>query len=329
MGMISTPARRLAMTVATLLVAVGGTSSYGQQFPTRPISIIWPYSSGSTTDTFLRLTAAEAAKTLGQAVTIESRSGAIGRLGLNALPSAPKDGHFLVGVSTGELVTHGLADAALRLEPRKDYVPVIGLFNNYLMLIAHPSLPARDLKGLIAYAKANPGKLNFSSGATGGPAHLTLEFLKMQTGVDIVYVAYRGSVQSTTALATGEVQLNVSDSNSAKSLIDTGKAIGIAAVSPERMRTLPNLPTMAEGGLPGFSTETFIGFIAPAGTPSAVIATLNSAFAGAIRSPAVAARVEAAGYVVTGNTPDQFYGQIKAAEDSLGPVVRKMKLKFE
>ena len=321
--------RRLAVSTITLLIAGASTGSYAQQFPTRTISIIWPYSSGSTTDTFLRLTAAEASKTLGQAVTIENRSGAIGRLGLNALPAAPKDGHLLVGVSTGELVTHGLADAALRLEPRKDYLPVIGLFNNYLMLIAHPSLPVRDLKALIAYARANPGKLNFSSGATGGPAHLTLEFLKMQTGVDIVYVAYRGSVQSTTALATGEVQLNVSDSNSAKTLIDNGKAVGIAAVSPERMRTLPNLPTMAEGGLPGFSTETFIGFIAPAGTPGAVIATLNSAFAGAIRNPAVLARVEAAGYVVTGNTPDQFYAQIKAAEESLGPVVRKMKLKFE
>ena len=322
-------ARRIAMLAAPILLAGANTGSFGQEFPTRPISIIWPYSSGSTTDTFLRLVAAQASKTLGQAVTIESRSGALGRLGLNALPSAPKDGHFLVGVSTGELVTHGLADAALRLEPRKDYVPVIGLFNNYLLLIANPSLPVRDLKGLIAYAKANPGKLNFSSGATGGPAHLTLEFLKMQTGVDIVYVAYRGSLQSTMAVASGEVQLNASDSNSAKSLIDSGKAVGIASISPERMKTLPSLPTMAEGGVPGFSSETFIGFIAPAGTPSAVVATLNSAFSAAIRNPAVAARVEAAGYVVTGNTPDQFYNQIKGAEESLGPVVRKMGLKFD
>ena len=329
MMVLSNLFRRLLTVVASMFLAGVCSSSFGQEFPTRPISIIWPYSSGSTTDTFLRLAAAQASKTLGQAVTIESRSGALGRLGLNALPTAPKDGHFLVGVSTGELVTLGLADAAMRLEARKDYMPVIGLFNNYLMLIAHPSLPVRDLKALIAYAKANPGKLNFSSGSTGGPAHLTLEFLKMQTGVDIVYVAYRGSVQSTMALATGEVQLNVSDSNSAKSLIDTGKAVGIAAVSPERMRTLPNLPTMAEGGLPGFSSETFIGFIAPAGTPPAVVATLNKAFASAIHEPSVAAKVEAAGYIVTGNTPDQFYAQIKAAEEGLAPVVRKMGLKFQ
>ncbi|MSP98216.1 MAG: tripartite tricarboxylate transporter substrate binding protein [Betaproteobacteria bacterium] len=329
MRMINFLATRLAIFAGSLLLACASAGSFAQEFPSRPITVIWPYSPGSTTDGFLRLAAAQVSKTLGQSVTIESRSGALGRLGLNALPSAPKDGHLIVAVSTGELVTHGLADAAMRLEPRKDYLPVAGLFNTYLIIIANPSMPFRDLKGLIAYAKTNPGKLNFSSGSTGGPAHLILEFLKMQTGVDIVYVAYRGSVQSSMAVASGEVQLNASDTNTSKSLLDSGRVVGIAAVSPERMKPLPSVPTLAEAGLPGFSSETFIGLIAPAGTPPAAVARLNSAFVAAIRSPAIAERIEGAGYIVAGNSPDQFYNQIKAAEESLGLVVRKMSLKFD
>ncbi len=320
---------RTAGSVFSLLIACASTSAIGQTFPDRTISIIWPYSAGSTTDGFLRLVAAEASKSLGQTVIIENRSGALGRLALNAIKTSKNDGYTLAGVSTGELVTQSLASARLRMEPRKDYVPVVGLFNVYLLLIAHPSMPFRDLNGLIAHAKANPGKLNFSSGSTGGPAHLTLEFLKMKTGVDIVYVAYRGSAQSTRALAGGEVQLNVSDTNTSKNLIESGKAIGIAAVSPERLKPVPSLPTMAESGMPGFSSETFIGIVAPAGTPAAIVSRLNQAIAAAVRTSVVQERIEKVGYVVTGGSPDDFYDQIKSAENTLGPVVRKIGLKFE
>jgi tripartite-type tricarboxylate transporter receptor subunit TctC len=318
--------QRLAL--GSLLAALAVSVS-AQPYPTKPIRLVVPFPAGGTTDVLARAAAQKLTETLGQAVIVDNRPGAGGNIGAELVAKSPPDGYTLL---MGTVGTHAINPSLYPKMPYdhvRDFVPVILVAGVPNVLVINPALPVNSMQELIAYAKANPGKLNFASSGNGTSIHLSGELFKTMAGVQITHVPYKGSAPALQDLVGGQVQLMFDNLPSALALIKGGRLKALAVTSKERAPALPDVPTMAESGLPGFEASSWFGLLAPAGTPQPVVAKLNAEIAKWLASPEAKEKLLAQGANAAGGTPEDFARHIAAETAKWQKVVKESGAKVD
>ncbi len=279
--------------VAAVALAGAVLPAFGQAYPSRPIKFIVPFAAGSATDAVARIIGDHASKTLGQPIVIENIGGASGVVAAQNVARADPDGHTIL-ITTN--TTHGANQSLLKRVPydaEKDFEPVTKLGTITLALIANPSVPAKTVAELIAYAKANPGKLSFGSGSSS--SRIAGEMLKSRAGIDILHVPYRSNPQAVTDLLSGNIQLFFADISTTLPQVKAGSVSGLAVSTAKRTPLAPDLPTMAEAGVPGYDLAAWFAAFAPAKTPAPVVARLREALVAAISDKATSEKLLTAG----------------------------------
>jgi tripartite-type tricarboxylate transporter receptor subunit TctC len=313
--------RRPAFLIACALVLFGTAPAPAQTYPSKPIRIVVPFVAGGAVDLLARIMGQKLSESLGQPVIIENRPGAGGNAAADAVAKSPADGYTIFQTTNGLAISPALY-RKLPFDPVKDLVPVTQLVASQLLLVATPSLPAKNTRELISLAKAKPGKLNYGMTGVGNPLHLTMEMLMHAGGVKLQAVPYRGDAPLNTALIAGEVHVAVVPFATAKANIEAGKLRGLGIAGPKRSPSLPEVPTIAESGLPGFESGSWQGWFVPAGTPPAVIALIQREAAKALKMPDVRARMAATANEVVGSTPAEFAIRYKADLARFAKVVK-------
>src|ERR1043166_5619181 len=260
-----------AMLIAVAL-AIG--SAAAQQYPSRPIRLIVPFTPGGTTDILSRTVGQKMTQALGAQVVIDNRPGAAGNIAMEIAAKAKADGYTLVMGHIGTLAVNPALYAKLPYDPLRDFAPVTLVAMVPSILVVHPSLPVTSVKDLIALAKARPGQLKYGSTGTGGAVYLAVEYFKLLAGVDILEIPYKGAAPLTTDLISGEVSITITGIPAALPHVKSGRLRALAASLSRRSAAVPELPTIAEAGLPGYDATSWYGVVAPAGTPSEIIAKL-------------------------------------------------------
>jgi len=297
--------------------------------PGRPITLIVPTAAGGTTDFAARLLAEPLSQRLGVPVVVDNRAGANGVLGAQAVARARPDGHTLLVQYSGYHLGSPAVVRNLGWNPRTDLAPVALLMDAPQVLLVHPSVPATTLAELIAYAKANPGKLNYASSGNGSVQHLGTEQLKQLAGIDIEHVPYRGTGPVMQDLIAGRVQIFLTTPPPAIPFIQNGQLRALALAARERHPALPQVPTAAEAGLPGLDAEAWFGVFAPARTPEAVIGRLAEAIGAIIATPAFRAKAEEQGAVVRPMTPTELGARVERELGEWAALVRAMNIPVE
>ena len=276
------------------------------QYPAKPIRWVVPFPAGGPLDIVARVIGRQLNDAWGQPVIIDNRAGAGGNIGADAVARAPADGYTIV---MGALSTHAVNNSLYRklpFDPVKDFAPVTMISEVPNILVLNPGVPAKSVKELIAYARANPGKLNFGSGSTGSAGHLAGELFKTMAGLDMTHVPYKGSAPAVTDLLAGQLQLMFDNLASALPNVKAGRLRALAVTTLKRSPFVPELPTIAESGLPGFDVSTWFGVMAPAATPKPIIGKLHDEIVRILFLPEVKERLAAMGAEPAGNTPEQF-----------------------
>jgi len=295
--------KRLARVLGVLLALV--MSPAQAAYPDHPIKVVNGFAAGGGSDILLRTIIPAISENLGQQIIVEYRTGAGGNLAMEAVAKAAPDGYTLL-MGTPGLATNPSLYANLPFDPHKAFAPIslVGTVPN--VLVVTPELPAKSVRELVALAKRTPGKLNYASPGVGTSLHLAGELFKLDTGTDIVHVAYKGGSQAQTDVKGGQVQMMFNVLPSALPQIQAGKLRALAVTSTTRAASLPDVPTMVEAGVPGYSAITWNGLLAPAGTPPEVIARLNDAIVKAMRSPDMKALLTKIGQDPAWSTPEEF-----------------------
>jgi tripartite-type tricarboxylate transporter receptor subunit TctC len=294
-----------------------------QTYPTRPIRVIV----GPGPDIVARLFAPKMTEVLGQQVVVEPRPGAGGVIAAQAVANAAPDGYLLLQATASYTINTALGTMPLDLA--RDFVPIALVSTTPFVLVVNPSVPARTVGELIAYAKANPGKLNYASSGVGTPPHLAGELFKSMAAVDIVHVPFREANSALNSVVSGATQVMFSIASVAQAQIAGGTVRGIAVTSPQASRLLPALPSIAQAGLPGFAVIGWNGFIAPKGTPAAVVGRLNAALTAGLDDAALRQRLAAAGYETAAkNMPPEFSAFIRADTAKWVELVAKTGMKL-
>jgi tripartite-type tricarboxylate transporter receptor subunit TctC len=295
---------RIALALcATLLAAICAPAA--AQYPNKPIKLVVPLAVGGTGDTLARTVGEEMSKILGQPIVIDNKPGAGGLVGTELVAAAPPDGYTILMVSPSHVINPALHKSKKTYDPLKDFEPITVMANTHQVIVAHPSVPVKDLKELIDYAKKNPGKLNYGSAGTGSATHLNMALFLTMAGIDVVHVPYKGSTQARQDVLAGQVQLAMDGLLPLQPLIKDGRLKAIGLTSSKRAQSNPEIPTIGEV-VPGYSSDTWYGLLLPAGTPKDVIARLHAAAAKALASPAARERLIKLGAEPVGNTPEEF-----------------------
>jgi tripartite-type tricarboxylate transporter receptor subunit TctC len=290
-----------ALVASTALpVAAQGT------YPDHAIRLIVPFPPGGPADALARLTGEELTRALGQPVVVENKPGAGGNIGMEQGARAAPDGYTLTLAPAGNLTVSPHLYAKLPYDPVKDYAPVTVIAAVPNILVVNPAVPAKSLRELIALAKAKPGTLNYASPGNGSGPHLAGELLKRSANIDIVHVPFNGVGPAMAAVLSGTVQLFFAQSSAALQQIKAGKVVALGVASPARIAAAPELPTIAEAGLPGFDVTSWYAIVAPAGTPPAIVSKVQTTIAAALARPDVRERIAGLGAEPIGNTPAEF-----------------------
>jgi len=298
-------------------------------FPTKPIRIVVPFPPGGPADVLARTVGDRIAVALGQPVVVDNRPGAGGNIGMELVAKAAPDGHTLALAPAGNLTVNPSLYRNVPYDVGRDFAPVTVIAAVPNVLVVNPQVPAKDLAELIAYAKANPGKLNYSSPGPGSGAHLAGELLKSSAGIDIVHVPYSGIAPAVTAVIAGDVQLMFAGAPSALPQVAGGKLRALAVASPMRIASAPALPTLSEAGLPGFDVTSWYSIVAPAATPPAVVERLQKEIARALTSPDVKAKLTGIGAEPIANTPEEFAAMIRVETAKWSKIVKDANIKIE
>ena len=298
--------------IATAIAAAWPATGWTQTYPDKPVRLVVPYVAGGNLDVIGRLFAKAMADELGQPVVVDNRPGANGNTGTEQVVRSAPDGYTIAMVAAGTMTINPALYKTMPFDPERDLAPISLVASGPMVLEVNPSLPVKDFSELIAYAKANPGKLNFGSGGNGTLSHLSVEMLKAKTGANIVHIPYKGTALAVNDLVAGHIQGMFDTLSTAAPHIKEGTLRGIAVTSVGRSSALPNLPTIAEAGVPGYSADAWSGLVAPAGTPPAVIARLQGAIAKAAASDEIRKRLASVGSEAVGSTPEQFGAVIRA-----------------
>ena len=322
--------RPLLKVAAATALALSAGWACADTWPSKPIKVIVPFAPGGPTDIMGRVVAKIIGDATKQTVVVENRAGAGGNLGTDVVAKAAPDGYTLgIGAISSLAISPGLYPK-LPYDVQKDIAPItmVGIAKG--AIVAHPSAPFNDLKGLIAYAKANPGKLNYASSGIGTSNHLASEVLQSLAGIDLQHVPYKGTAAVISDLLAGNILLSFESSlTSAAPHVASGKLKAIAINSATRSKLLPNVPTVAEQGFPGFDVPSWFGLIAPAGTPKEVIAQLNRVVVEGLKSPEVAERFAQIGAEPLYDTPEQFGAYIREDTARWAKVIKAANIKPE
>jgi tripartite-type tricarboxylate transporter receptor subunit TctC len=265
----------LRSVIALLLALAGACSAWAQSYPARSVRIVVPFGTGGPADIYGRFIAAKLTDALGHPFVVEDRPGAGSIVGSDAVAKSAPDGYTLLVMSNTHTVNETLVPKK-PFELMRDFAPITGINYSDLMMVVHPSVPAQNLKEFIAYAKANPGKLNYASSGTGTPYHMAGELFKSMAGVDIVHVPHKGSDQARTAILGGQVQMMIDAITTMNANAKAGKVRALGTTGAKRSPVSPDVPTVAEAGVPGYETTIWLGLMAPAGTPRPVLEKLNA-----------------------------------------------------
>jgi tripartite-type tricarboxylate transporter receptor subunit TctC len=298
---------------ALLLVCalLGAGTAGAQDYPSRPIKLVVPFAAGGAVGAVARTLSTPLSVGLGQSIVIENRGGAGGIIGMDAVAKSPPDGSTLLLLHSGLTYMPGLY-RTLPFDPTGDFENIGTAVSGSYVLAVNNDLPVKTVGELIAYAKANPGKLSYASAGIGSTLHLGTEFFKRAAGIDMLHVPYKGAAQATTDLVGGQVQVMIGAVVSILPLAQAGNLRALAVASLKRSALAPELPTIAESGLPGFEVTSWYGLAAPAGTPKAATARLNAEIGKALQSPDVLAQFRLQGYEPLLSTPDEMSSRIKS-----------------
>jgi len=299
------------------------------QFPARAIKIVVPYAAGGLPDTMTRAVTPKLGEALGQPVVVENMGGAGGISGVTEVARAQPDGYTLLVADVGQIAINPHLFSKLPYAPLKDLAPVSLIGTSPLYLVAHPSVPVNTLQELVAYAKANPGKLNYGSSGIGSIHHLATEALKAGFGIDLVHVPYKGTGQSVPALLGGQVALLYSALPSIAGHLKDGKVKILAISSAKRAAQTPEVPTVAESGIPGYDYVAEIGLLAPAGTPREIIQRLAGEVAKVVKQPDVVQRFTQLGIDPVGSTPQEYAALNKADYEKYARLVKASGAKID
>lgn len=315
--------------LAALALAACAALAHAQNYPAKPVRIIVPYPPGGTTDIIARIAAAQLAEKLKQPFVVENRAGASGAIGATAVAQAAPDGYTLV---MGTANTHGINSALQKNLPYdavKDFAPVTVVASTPNIIVVHPNVPAKTLAELIALAKAQPGKINFGSTSIGGSPHMSAELLKAMTGIDMVHVPYKGAAPMLTDLVGGQIQVGFDNLPSTIGYVRSGKVRALAVTTAQRWPGAPDIPTVAESGVPGYEVSGWFGLLAPAGTPKAVLDTLQSTIAQIVQEPEVAKQLRDLGAAPVANKPEDFARDIAADVEKWRKVAQTTGVKLD
>ncbi len=307
--------RTLAALALAGCAALVHAQTAAQPYPSRPVRIVVPYPAGGTTDIIARLAAAQLSERLGQPFVVENRAGASGAIGSAAVAQAAPDGYTLV---MGTASSHGINPAlqkSLPYDAVRDFAPVTMVASTPNIIVVHPGVPAKTLAELLALARARPGQLHFGSTSPGGSPHMSAELLKMMAGVDMAHVPYKGASPMLTDLMGGQIQVGFDNLPSALAFVRSGRLRALAVTTARRWPGAPEIATVAESGVPGYEVSGWFGLLAPAGTPRAVLDTLQDAVARSVRVPEVAAQLRGLGAEPVASRPEDFARQIRADVD--------------
>jgi tripartite-type tricarboxylate transporter receptor subunit TctC len=299
------------------------------KYPQRPITLVVPTAPGGSTDFTARLVSDQLARALGQPVVIDNKPGASGNIGNQIVARAKPDGYTLLVAYSGYQVANPHLFKQAGWDPIKDFAPVAMMTRAPQVIAARPDLPANTLQELVAYAKANPGKLNFASSGNGSIQHIAGELLNQLTGISLTHIPYKGSGPAVQDLMGGQVDLFITSPAGVFSQIQAGKLKGLAVTSAKRLSALPNVPTATEAGLKGYELDSWFGLYAPAGTPAEIVQVLNTEVNRILQLPEVRKKSEDSGTAVETMTPQQFGEFTKRELEHWGRVIRGAKIVVE
>lgn len=295
----------LAAGIATGALALSPSLYAAEPWPTKPIRLVVPFPTGGSTDAIGRLLAADLSKQFGQTVIVENKGGANGNIGSDFVAKAPADGYTLLVSGVGSNAVNYSVYSKMPFAD-KDFAHVTLLATGPNVLAVHPDFPAKTVADLVALAKANPGKYSHASSGSGSSGHLAMEMLKQAANIQMTHVPYKGGGPAITDVIGGQVPMLFINQDNALPQVKAGKLRALAVTSLARNPVYPDTPTVAESGFPGFSAVSWFGVSAPAGTPKEIVAKLQEASVKALASPEIRERLQSQGFVVVGNTPDQF-----------------------
>ena len=322
---------RTILTAGVVLAALvlAPVTLRAQSYPSKPIRLIIPFPPGGSTDILGRSLAQKLSEAWGQQVLVDNRGGAGGTIGADLAAKAPADGYTLLMGHIGTLAVYVSLYPKLGSDPVRDFAPVsmVALVPN--VLVVHPALPVKNVTELIAYAKANPGKLNYSSGGNGSAAHLAVEYFKLQTKTEIVHVPYKGTGPSVTDLIAGQVSMTMTGAPAVMPHVQSGRILALGVSSPQRIPALAQIPTVAESGVPGFAATQWYGVVAPVGTPKDIVARLNAEIRKIMQSKEMLERLNTEGAISAAGTPEQFDAYIKSEIARWGAVVKAAGMKAD
>lgn len=308
-------------------LALSAAAAGAQPYPSRPVRIIVPLTPGGGVDIIARVIADHYSQVMGQRFIVDNRPGAGGTIGVETVAKAMPDGYTLL-VSSSSLVTNA-AIQNQRYDPIRDFQPVTKLTSNSYVVLVTPSLPVASVKDLVALARSQPGKVTYASSGVGGVLHLGGELFCLMTGAQMTHVPYKGVAEAYPAVASGLVNWVLGNPLSAAPLIKAGRVKGIAVSGAARMKALPELPTVAESGVPGYSVEAWFSLFAPARTPTTIVNRLQVEAAKAIHAPEIERRFEAEGTDMIGNASPEFTREVRAEYEKWRSLVQKAGLRIQ
>jgi len=309
-------------------LASGSGIAGAQTYPERPIRVIVPFSPGGAVDGPMRLLAQEMSKKLGQQVVVENKPGAGATIGSELVAKAPADGYTLLLASQTNAISASLY-RALAYDPIEDFAPIALIGREPGVLVVYPALPVTSVAEFVAYAKARPGKVDYASSGNGSGQHLFMALFASMTGLKLNHVPYRGSGQATTDLLGGTVAASIPGTAGMVGHIKAGKLRPLAVTGTKRSPQLPDVPTMAEAGVPGYEAYVWLGLMAPKATPQSIITRLNREVVAALATPEVRAYMATAGIEIVGSTPAEFGVFFRAERDQWAKVVRETGARIE
>ena len=316
-----------ARAAAMLLAAILPASAAAQAFPSKPLKIIVPYSPGGTTDLLARLVGQKLSERFGQPVIVDNKPGANGMIGSDFVAKSPPDGYTLGIASPGSHAANAALYKTMTYDIVKDFTPVTLAVSAPMLLVVHPSLNVNSVKELVAAAKAKPGEISFASGGSGSSQHLAMEQFKMMAGIDMTHVPYKGSAAAYPDLLGGTVKTQIDVLPTALPPSRAGRLKMLATGSAKRLALLPDVPTIAESGVPGYEANAWYGFVAPPNLPKAVLEKLHTEIVRALREPDVVEKLTTAGVIVVASTPQEFAAHIVTEMEKSAKVVKAANIK--
>ena len=319
-------ASRLLLSLVALAALVAPTPSFAQNYPNRPVRLVVPFPAGGPADALGRVLADQLNKTWGQPVIIENRGGAGGNLGAEVVARAAPDGYTLLLNASSHVINASLYDR-LPYDPIKDFTPVSEVASYMLVLVVHPSAPATSVNEFVAFAKAKPDGLSVANAGLGTPTHLAAVLFAQAAGVNLIHVPYRGAAPASTDLIAGQVPAMFNNPVNAVPQVRANNLRALAATGSKRLSLLPDIPTVAESGYPGFETRTWYGLFGPAGLPTDIVRKLHADVEKALRIPEIANNLITQGWDITASPPEQFSVVLQSELDRWSAVVKRAGIK--